>query len=409
MDNDQEEKMKNLGQLINVVAKQMVTLRHELHRYPELAFEESRTAATIQSVLETIPGIEIRTGVAKTGIVATLGPQKKGPCIGLRSDMDCLSMQEKTGLPYSSERDGFMHGCGHDGHIACLLGAALVLSELQDELQGPVKFLFQPAEENYGGAQYMVEEGALENPKVTAIFGLHGTPELPLGAVGINSGAVMAASRYFKVSIHGRGTHAAMPHLGVDPVLIGAQIITGLQSIISRNIAPTEAGLITIPKFSASTAPNVIPERVELEGTLRALSNDTRDVLQDRLQELVQSIAKGYGGEADITFDRGYPLLVNDDRCVDYFKEITEPLSSSVKVEEYPPSLGAEDFAFYSERIPALFWWLGLQSQEVQLPSLHNPHFNFNDAAIPLAMELHCRLALGGCPRMLFFPNSSLF
>ncbi len=373
----------------------MVRLRKIIHQNPEPAFEERDTAARIVEQLETIPGIQLQKEVAKTGVVATLGPDKPGPCIGLRADMDCLRMQEQNEFEHVSQKNGLMHACGHDGHIVCLLGAALVLGQIQEKLKGPVKFLFQPAEENFGGGKHMVDEGALESPDVKAIFGLHGTPELRRGKVGVNVGAVMAASRYFKITVYGKGTHAAMPHLGIDPVLIGSHIITGVQSIVSRNMNPSEAGLISIPKFMGSTAPNVIPDKVVMEGTLRALSNTTRDLLQERLRTLVEQVALAHGGSAEISFDAGYPLLENENGCVDYFVGVAESVLGKGEVDSsYPASLGAEDFAFYSERVPSTFWWLGLQTEEQQVPSLHNPRFDFNDDAIPLAIQLHCRLAL---------------
>ncbi len=373
----------------------MAVLRREIHTYPEPAFEEKETVARILEQLKAVAGIELQTEVGKTGLVAVIGADKKGPCIGLRADMDCLRMQEENDFAHASRKNGLMHGCGHDGHIVCLLGAALVLGEMREELAGPVKCIFQPAEENYGGAQHMVNDGVLHNPEVAAIFGLHGSPGLPLGDVGVKAGAVMAVSRYFKIVIRGKGTHAAMPHLGVDPVLIGSQVVCGVQSIIARNINPLDPGLISIPKFTGSTAPNVIPDSVVLEGTLRALSNATRDILMTRLQVLVEETARAHGGSAEIFFDEGYPLLENDGKGVDYFCKVAESVLGEERVDpQSPATLGAEDFAFYSERIPGVFWWLGLQSEGEEMVSLHNPKFDFNDEAIPLAIEIHCRLAL---------------
>lgn len=373
----------------------MIQFRHQLHQNPEPAFEEQATSDALANYLGTIPGMHIQRGVAKTGIVATLCPEKNGPCVALRADMDCLRMEEASGVSYTSRSKGLMHACGHDGHCASLLGAALVLGRLQEELVGPVKFLFQPAEENYGGGSVMVEEGALHDPEVKAIFALHGTPAIERGSVGVRSGSVMAASRYFKIVIRGEGGHAAMPHLGVDPVLIGSQIICGVQSIISRNTNPLEAGLISIPKFTGSTAPNVIPDRVVLEGTLRALSTPTRELLQSRLAEMVGNIAKAHGGSAEIVFDKGYPLLENDPDSVKYFIGIAEETIGAERVNAaYPPSLGAEDFAYYLQKVPGVFWWLGLREKGDEQVSLHNPRFDFNDRAIPTAIEMHCRLVL---------------
>lgn len=386
--------MTYLEQLIEDVTPEIHELRRELHMYPEPAFEEVETAARVVTKLESIPGIDIRTGVAGTGVVATIGAEKNGPCIALRADMDCLRIQEKNSFSHASVRPGLMHACGHDGHTAALVGAALVLGDMQDELTGPVKCIFQPAEENRGGARVMVEDGALENPGVAAIFGLHGTTALPLGTIGLRSGPVMAASRYFTVTIHGRGCHAASPHLGVDPVLIGSQIICAAQSIVARNVHPTSPALISIPKFTGSTAPNVIPETVTLEGTLRALSNDTRQLLENRLRELVEQTAAALGGSAEVSYYGGYPLLDNNLGAVAVVREAASGFLAAEQIDGgYPPSMEAEDFAFYQQHVPGAFFWLGLQPHGENCPSLHHPRFDFNDAAIPTAIRLHCEIA----------------
>lgn len=386
--------MDDLTRYIEEITPRIQEFRRELHRYPEPAFEEVDTAAKVVERLQAIPGIEIRANVAKTGIVATLAGDTAGPCVALRADMDCLRIQEDNTLEYASARDGFMHACGHDGHTAMLLGAALVLGKIQDELQGPVKFLFQPAEENHGGAKVMIEEDALKNPDVKSIFGLHGTTALPLNTIGLRKGALMAASRYFTITIHGKGCHAASPHRGIDPVLIGSQIICSLQSIVSRNISPLESGLITIPKFTASTAPNVIPEKVTLEGTLRALSDENRQLLEERLQQLVENTAAAHGGTAGIEYYGGYPLLENEPLSTDYLLEAAGTIVPADSLcLDYPPSMGAEDFAFYLQKVPGAFCWLGLQPAGDPVPSLHHPQFDFNDAAIPTGIRLHCEIA----------------
>lgn len=386
--------MRDLGRLIEDITPAIREFRRELHKHPEPAFEEFETAARIATRLGGIGGMEVRTGVAGTGVVATLGRDKNGPCVALRADMDCLRMQEKSSVAHASVKDGLMHACGHDGHTACLLGAALVLAEHVDDLAGPVKFIFQPAEENKGGARVMIDEACLEDPKVDVIFGLHGTTAIPLGSVGLNSGAMMAASRYFIINIHGRGCHAASPHRGIDPVLIGSQIICAVQSIVTRNVNPLEPALITIPKFLASTAPNVIPEKVVLEGTLRALSNENRMLLEKRLKELVQQTAAAHGATADIEFYGGYPLLENAPKEAAYVAEIASCfLPSRNIIRNYPPSMGAEDFSFYLGQVPGAFFWLGLQPKGDTVPSLHHPQFDFNDEAIPTAIRMLCEIA----------------
>lgn len=395
--------MKNMEKLSRLIAKitpEIRDIRRRIHKNPEPAFEENATASLIAGRLKNIPGLEVETGVARTGIVATLGREKSGPCIALRADMDCLRMQEENDLEYASEKEGLMHACGHDGHTACLLGTALVLAGMQEELAGPVKFLFQPAEENHGGGRHMVEEGVLENPKVEAIYGLHGNTTRDLGMIGINSGPSMAASKYFTITVHGRGCHAASPHRGIDPVVIGSHIVVAAQSIVSRNINPLDNCLISIPKFTGSTAPNVIPEVVVLEGTLRALNNRSRELLEQRLAELVVKTAEAHGGTATIDFFGGYPLLVNNPVETAYVQETAARLLGEQNVDrDYPPSLGAEDFAFYAEKVPAALFWLGLQPKGESVPPLHHPQFDFNDDAIPLAVRLFCEIVLGYASR----------
>jgi amidohydrolase len=386
--------MNRLEQLIAEVTPEIIELRRELHSYPEPAFEEVETAARVVAKLERMPTIAIREGVAGTGIVATIGAEKDGPCVALRADMDCLRMEEKNSFGHASKKPGLMHACGHDGHTAALVGAALVLAEIEEELAGPVTCIFQPAEENHGGAKVMLEEEVLENPEVNAIFGLHGTTALPLGAIGLRSGAIMAASRYFTITVHGRGCHAASPHRGIDPVLIGSQIVCAVQSIVARNVSPVEPALISIPRFTGSTAPNVIPEVVTLEGTLRALSTETRALLETRLRELVEYTAAAHGGSAEISYYGGYPLLENSVEEVAFVRGVAGRFMTEGQIDgSYPPSMGAEDFAFYLQQVPGAFFWLGMQPEGETLPSLHHPRFDFNDAVIPIAIRLHCEIA----------------
>ncbi len=377
------------------VVAEMTALRRKIHSYPEPAYEEYRTAAEIVQYLKGIKDAEISTGYGRTGVVALLGRERPGPCIALRADMDCLRMQESNHFAHASQRKDLMHGCGHDGHVAALVGAALVLGTMTDRLAGPVKCIFQPGEENAAGAREVIADGGLENPVPRAIFALHGTPSLPLGTVGLRRGAMMAASRYFTITVTGRGAHAAMPHKGIDCVLVASHIVCAAHSIISRNINPLEAALISIPSFSASKAPNVLPARVTLRGTLRALSNATRDFLEKRLREIAVNIARSFGAEASLEFEGGYPLLVNDDGCHEYLLEAAAAVVGEDKVRgDYPPSLGAEDFAFYLQRVPGAFCWFGLGVDEALDAPLHNPCFDFNDDALGRAIELYCRLAL---------------
>ncbi len=384
-----------LLQLVEEITEEMIGLRRKIHSCPEPAYEEMETAATIVKCLQNIAGMEIEQGIGKTGVVAHLARHKTGPCIALRADMDCLRMQEENAFEYASHKKGLMHGCGHDGHIACLVGAAGVLSKLVEDLQGPVKFIFQPAEENYAGASKMIQDGALANPEPKAIFGLHGTPSLELGKVGLRKGPMMAASRYFTITVTGSGTHAAMPHKGVDSVLVASHIVCAVQTIVSRNINPLDAALISIPIFNGSAAPNVLPRKVTLQGTLRALSNANINYLERRLKAVVVQTAEAFGARAAIEFDGGYPLLENEQSCFEYIARIaTENVGDNNVRCDYPPSLGSEDFAFYLEHIPGAFWWLGLGNSDGSNFPLHNPKFDFNDKAIGTGITLHCQSVL---------------
>lgn len=389
--------IRQLNARVDKISAQMKKLRRKLHRFPEPAYEEVRTAATIVEYLQDMKGMAIQTGVGTTGVVATLAGQKEGPCIALRADMDCLRLQEMNTFEHVSTQRGLMHGCGHDGHVACLVGAALVLQEMVEALPGPVKFIFQPAEENGAGAVEMIKGGALKVPVPRAIFGLHGTPSLQLGRIGLRSTPMMAASRYFTIRVTGCGTHAAMPHKGVDTVLAAAQIVCSAHTIVARNINPMEAAVISIPRFQGSTAPNVMPEEVVLEGTLRALSNSTRDFLEKRLAEVVEQTAGAFGAKATIDYYGGYPLLQNDPRCNDYAAEVAgKILGVDSACCDYPASLGSEDFAFYLEQVPGAFCWLGLGGKEEGDAPLHNSLFDFNDDALALGIRLHCGFALHG-------------
>ena len=381
--------------LLQRVVKEMTAFRRRLHSYPEPAFAEFETARAIVERLSLIPHIEIREGVAETGIVALLGKDKKGPCIALRADMDCLGMEEKNTFSHTSTRPGFMHGCGHDGHIACLLGAAIVLGQMQDRLPCPVKLVFQPAEENYGGAAGMVEAVCLTPPIPRAIFALHGSPTLPLGMLAGRKGAIMAASRYFTITLKGKGTHAAMPDMGNDTILAASQVVCAAHTIVSRNVDPLSSALLSIPKFHGGTAANVLPELVELEGTLRALSTDVLELLERRLEGVVKNIAGAHGVQAEMCFDRGYPLVSNDEACFDYLMYCAADESRIAAVQDqHPPSMGAEDFSFFLEKVPGVFCWLGLAQENRESFPLHSPFFDFNDEAIIHGIAMHCRLAL---------------
>ncbi len=389
--------MKPLAPLVEPLLPRLISLRHEIHAHPEPGYEETLTSAKIRNLLETIPGLRIRTGVGVTGIVATLAADKPGPCVALRADMDCLPLTELNDLPYASRRPGLMHACGHDGHTVCLLGAALVLSQVRDELQGPVKFLFQPAEEGGAGGKRLVEEGALENPRVDAIFGLHNMPmeELLDGQIATRSGPFMAASGNFRIVVQGRGGHAATPHLCIDPLYVGAQIVNALQSIVSRQTNPVANGVVSVTVFQAGSANNVIPQTAEIRGTFRSLDTRTHAATAERIAHLARQVAAAFGAGVEVTTDPGYPVLVNDRRCVAYLSQVVKAAGyQSDWRDDLAPVMGGEDFAYYTRVVPGCFWFLGTRQPDQPIPPpCHSPFYDFPDYCIARAVTLHCEIA----------------
>jgi hippurate hydrolase len=383
-----------LNTRIKQLLPELVTLRRDLHAHPELGFEEERTSKIVYDLLASIPGMTVQQGIGKTGVCAVLGREKQGPCIALRADMDALPIYEETGKPYSSKFAGKMHACGHDGHTSALIGAARILSEIQGELPGPVKFIFQPAEEALGGGRRMCEEGVLEDPHVDAIFGLHCWPILGIGKAAVCPGPAMASSNPLRIRIRGRGTHAALPHLGCDPVLAAAQVIVALQSVVSRTLSPLDAGVVTIAMIEAGTAPNVIPEEVSLKGTVRALDDRVRDKMFDRIREIVSHTAAAYGAVATLDLNENYPVLVNDSSSTEFVASALTSVFGPENVDaQAKPILGAEDFAFYLKNVPGAFWFLGMiPKEQTEMPICHHPQFDFNDDVMPLAIAAHCAI-----------------
>jgi amidohydrolase len=389
--------MTPLAPIIEKHLPQIRELRRDLHANPEPGFEEFETSDKVAAILAELPGFSVRRNVAVTGIVATLDAEKPGPCVALRADMDCLPVAEQTGLPYASRRPGLMHACGHDGHTAALAGAALVLHEIRDELKGPVKLIFQPAEEGRFGARRMTEEGALEDPRVEAIFGLHNEPqpELEFGRIATRSGPFYGCGAVFEITVTGKGGHAAMPQQCIDPILIASHIVAALQQIVSRNTDPAETLVVSVTKFHGGTAHNVIPGTVELGGTVRALSPERLEFAQRRVKEIAAAFAAAFGGAAESKFRAGYPVVVNNPGAVAYCTAVARDVAGAEKVSDsFPPTLVSEDFAFYLHRVPGAYFKLGTRPPEVPvMPGLHHPAFNFNDNALPLAISMHVELA----------------
>ncbi len=390
-----------LRDLIDEQIETLIAIRHDLHAHPELGYEEHRTSALVQRELGD-DGITFAPHLAGgTGVVGFL-PGKSGKAIGLRADMDALPIQEENDLPYRSTCEGKMHACGHDGHTTILLGAARVLSRIakESELPRPVTFVFQPAEEGGGGGRRMVEDGCLTGAKigcaVEEMFGLHGWTDLTLGKVGTRAGPLLAAADRFRITVRGQGAHAAYPHYGNDVIVAGSQIVSALQTIVSRNTDPLDACVVSATQFHSGTTHNILPEEARIEGTVRTLLSDVQDRARARIAEIAEHIASAHGCRAESEYIEGYPVTLNDPHAVeDFNREARAALGEDNVVAVTRPVMGAEDFSYYCDQVPSCFFFLGLKPQGVgRMPNLHAPRFDFNDDAIATGVELFCRLAL---------------
>ncbi len=362
--------------------EQLVAWRRELHRCPEVGLETPLTAAFISKKLTDLQ-IEHQTNVGGSGIVGIIRGGKKGQTIALRADMDALAIREDTGLSFASQ-NGNMHACGHDAHAAMLLGAAGILCTRRDQLRGNIKLIFQSGEEGPGGAKPMIEEGVLEDPCVDSVMGLHiGNQfhEVKNGQVGLHYGNVMACLDSFKIKITGRGCHGAMPNMGVDPIVIAAQVITALQTLVSREIVPTSPAVVTVGIVNGGVAYNIIPDEVVLIGTARALEQGVRDQLAGRIENLVAGIAQGMRGGYEFSYTYGYPPLVNNEEFTKGFKKTAEKIVGAKNVIEIAkPTMGGEDMAYYLEKVPGTFFFLGSGNPEknADYPH-HNARFDIDE------------------------------
>jgi IAA-amino acid hydrolase len=372
----------------------IVNTRRELHRFPELMYQEVRTSALVRKMLEELQ-IPYRYPLAETGVVATLG-NGEGPCVALRADMDALPIHEEADVPFRSENDGTMHACGHDCHTAMLLGAARLLKQRESEIRGTVKLIFQPAEEGGAGGRRMRDEGALDDPPVQRIFGLHVWPLLPTGTFGSRPGVFLAAAGEVEIAVRGKGGHAAMPHLAVDPVSVAAKLVTELQTIVSRELDPLNSGVVSITSIHGGEAYNVIPEAVRLRGTVRALSMENLLFIQQRVREIATQVGAAHRCTVETAFPgNDYPPTVNDAECWNVARGLAAELTSPQHVAELAPVMGGEDFAFYTEKIPGCFVALGIQNKDLgSVFSVHHPRFKVDEDALPLGTAMHVAFAL---------------
>jgi amidohydrolase len=383
----------DIARAVAAMTPRLVDLRRDLHEHPELGNRETRTGALLADRLKAL-GLEVRYPVAKTGVVAVLRGGLPGPVTGLRSDIDALPIQERNDVPYKSQNPGVKHACGHDGHAAIVLGVAEVLSGLKSRLPGTVVFLFQPAEEGppegeEGGAPLMMKEGALDDPRVTAIYGLHMDPTLDVGTIGWSIGPIYASSDRFAIEVAGKKTHGAYPHTGLDPIPVAAEMVEALQTIVSRQIDTRQPSVLTIGSIHGGNRFNIIADQVTLEGTIRALDETVRASLKEKMARTVQGIAAANGTTATLrVVGDGNPATMNDARLAKAAQPALERVCGRGHVLEVPAQMGAEDFAHYAKSVPGLYLKMGVRNEAKGITAMiHTEDFDMDEAVLPLGVQ----------------------
>lgn len=372
---------------------ELAAIRRDIHTHPELAFNELRTAELVAREL-TRYGLEVHCGLAGTGVIGVLRKGSGTRAIGLRADMDALPLQEKNDFPHRSRDPGRMHACGHDGHTTILLGAARYLAEHRDDLDfdGTVYFIFQPAEESEGGAAVMIADGLFDRFPMEAVFGLHNWPGIPVGEMAVRPGPVMAGTCTFEVSVRGHGCHAAMPHQGVDTLVVSSQLVLALQTVVARNLHPCESAVVSVTQIHAGEAWNIIPDDAVLRGTIRSFNAETQELVERAVERLCTGIASAFGAQISVRFDHRYPPTVNSVAQSEVCRQVATALLGPDKVRTNElPSMGAEDFAYMLREKPGCYVWLG-NGPGTGGCTLHNPHYDFNDEILPLGVNYWVRL-----------------
>lgn len=377
------------------LADELVKLRREFHMHPEIGFGELKTAEKAAAYLESL-GYEVRRGVGRTGVVAVLKGATEGPTVALRADMDALPIQEQTEAPYASRNPGVMHACGHDAHVTCALGAARLLAAHRRELQGSVKVMIQPAEEIVGGAREMIAEGVLEDPHVDMIFGLHCEPQVPVGKVAVSAGPLMAAADLFSITVTGQGGHGAAPHLSRDPVVAAASIIMNLQTLVSRVKDPQQPAVLSVCSIHGGTAHNIIPEKIELSGTVRTFDRFLRDTIEQRMDRMIQLTAESLGVQAALTYKRGVSPVINDGRAAEIAAGAAKAVAGADAVVPAAATMGGEDFSLFLDHVPGCFMWLGVGNpgRGITHP-WHSPCFDIDESALPIGAGVLAECVFG--------------
>ncbi len=369
----------------------IVKTRRDLHLIPEPAYTEKKTSDYVARYLEK-ESLDLRTGIAQYGVVGVMDTKKPGKTLLIRSDMDALPITEDTGLEFASTHAGAMHACGHDGHMSMVLGAATVLNQIKDRLKGTIKFLFQPAEEGPGGAKPMIEEGVMENPTVDYAIGCHLWPAIDEGTIGVKAGPLMAAMDRFDLRIIGRGGHGAMPHLCLDALEVGTQVVNALQRIVSRQMNPLQPAVVTVGRFHAGSTFNVIPGEAEMCGTTRTFDRDIWNTWPERLEKIIGGVCESMGATYELKYSQGYPPLLNAEEMARVVAKCAEAVVGKENVIEPEPTMGGEDMAFYLEKSKGCFFFLGVGRKGCA--PIHNPRFDFNEDVLHLGVETYCRIAL---------------
>jgi amidohydrolase len=374
-----------------------IAIRRDIHAHPELAFAEHRTAALVAAKLRAL-GLEVHEEIGGTGVVGLLSGTKPGPTIMLRADMDALPMPEESTVPFASQNPGVMHACGHDAHVAMLLGAAAVLRERAGELRGRVAFVFQPAEEGGGGAPAMLADGLIERFAIERAYGIHIGCILPTGVIGLRSGPMMAAVDQFDLVVEGLGGHGAMPHRSVDPVVVAADVVTSLQRVVSREVDPVEPAVVTIGAINGGTTYNVIPPRVALKGTVRSFSAATRDAMEGRIRRIAEHTCAAANATCRLDWQTSYPVTENDPAEAEFVRETLVASLGADRVVEMAPIMGSEDFSYFAQRVPACFMFLGAGDDAHAFPN-HHPAFDIDEHAMQTGIRAHVAIALAATAR----------
>ncbi len=369
----------------------VVKMRRDLHLIPETAYTEKKTADYVTRYLKTLD-LEVHTGIAQYGVVGVLDTGRPGKTLLIRSDMDALPITEETGLDFASTHAGAMHACGHDGHMSMVLGAATVLCSIKDQLNGTIKFLFQPAEEGPGGAKPMIEQGVMENPTVDYAIGCHMWPHIAEGTIGVKAGPLMAAMDRFDLRIIGKGGHGAMPHLCVDALEVGTQVVNALQRIVSRQMNPLQPSVVTVGGFHSGTAFNVIPDEAEIFGTTRTFDRDIWNTWPERLDNIIGGVCQSMGATYELTYSQGYPPLINDADMAQVVAAAAAQAVGEENVMAPESTLGGEDMAFFLEKSKGCFFFLGVGREGGA--SIHTSRFDFNEDVLLVGIETYCRVAL---------------